>query len=221
MNRLGVVVFLLAAIAGAGCQGDKAAAGETRPALGKERGDCKPNKVCDKGLLCLSNLCVRPPPADCKAVGETLASMELGNYAEPETRAPVVAKYQAACDKAFVTKEQGECIDKATDKWTASQCAPDMFPEMKVEGTGDCVSIANNIRQQMMKGMSGADPQTQQLFDKMVRVVKESCEQDGWPATFKSCVIAAGQNADAMGKCNNLMPKEMQQKMTDRMTKMM
>ena len=35
------------------------------------------------------------------------------------------------------------------------------------------------------------------------------------------CVIAAGQNADAMGKCNNLMPKDVQQKMTERMSKMM
>ena len=219
MNRVGVVALLASALAA--CKGDKTPAGEARPPIGTERGDCRPNKACDKGLLCLSNLCVRPPAADCKALGEHLASMDLGNYAEPEARAPVVAKYQAACEKAFVTKEQGECIDKATDKWTASQCAPDMFPELKVEGTGDCVTIANTIRAQMQKGMTGADPQTQQLFDKMVRVVRESCEQDGWPPAFKSCVIAAGQNADAMGKCNNLMPKDMQQKMTERMTKMM
>src|ERR1043165_8492451 len=115
MNRRWVVVIVALAAAG-GCKEDRAQGqGDSRAALGKERGDCKPNKVCDKGLWCLSTLCGRPPPADCKAVGETLASMELGNYAEPETRAPVVAKYQAACDKAFVTKEQGECIDKATD----------------------------------------------------------------------------------------------------------
>ena len=48
MTRLGLVVVLASALAG--CQSDKAAAGETRPPLGKERGDCKANKVCDKGL---------------------------------------------------------------------------------------------------------------------------------------------------------------------------
>src|SRR4051812_45209843 len=148
MNRAVVVAILLAAV---GCQGGKKDAGASRPALGKERGDCKPLGICDPGLMCLSNLCVRPPPADCKAIAEQLASMDLGNYAEVEQRTPLVAKYQAACDKAFVSKEQGACIEKATDKYTAQQCAPAMFPELKAEsgGTGDCQTIANQIRAQM------------------------------------------------------------------------
>lgn len=219
-RALWVVVSVLAAGA---CQRDKAdaSAGPERSALGKERGDCKPNKVCDPGLWCLSNLCVRPPPADCKAIGEQLASIDLGNYAEVETRTPVVAKYTAACEKAYVTKEQGECIEKVSDTWGASQCAPDMFPELKSTGGSDCQTIANRIRAQMGKQMSGADPQTTQLFNKMMTVIKTSCEQDGWPGPFKQCVLAAGENQDAMNKCNGLMPAAMQQKMTERMSKMM
>ncbi|MBA3463920.1 MAG: hypothetical protein H0T46_28445 [Deltaproteobacteria bacterium] len=218
---LWVVAIVL--VAGA-CQRDKAdaTAAPERGSPGKERGDCKPNKVCDPGLLCLSNLCVRPPPADCKAIGEQLASIDLGNYAEAETRAPVVAKYTAACEKAYVSKEQGDCMEKATDKWSASQCAPDMFPELKTAGgAGDCATIANRIRAQMGKQMSGADPQTAQLFTKMMTVIQTSCEQDKWPGPFKQCVLAAGDNQDSMNKCNGLMPAEMQQKMTERMSKMM
>jgi hypothetical protein len=223
MTGFRTVWVMAIVLAATGCQRDKtgASAGPERSALGKERGDCKPSKVCDPGLLCLSNLCVRPPPADCKAIGEQLASMELGNYAEVETRTPIVAKYTAACEKAYVSKEQGACMEKATDKWSASQCAPDMFPELKTTGGSDCQTIANRIRAQMGKQMSSADPQTAQLFTKMMTVIQTSCEQDKWPNVFKQCVLAAGENQDSMNKCNNLMPADMQQKMTERMSKMM
>lgn len=222
-----VVVLLLAA----GCQKDASApTGPVRPALGKERGDCKPDKSCDPGLLCLSNLCVRPPPADCQQVADVLASFDLGNYAEPETREPVVAKYKATCDKVYVSKEQGECILNAGSKQAAEQCAPAMFggPEVKPGAgggsgapSGECATIAEKIKSQMTRQMGNADPQTQQMFAKMITIVRESCEQDGWPAEFRSCVISAGDNTDAMNKCNTMMPQAVQQKMTERMTKAM
>jgi hypothetical protein len=219
MNRACVVAVL--AVCALGCQKDKEDPNGGRPALGKERGDCKVNKACDPGLLCLSNLCVRPPPADCTAVAEGLASMDLGNYAEPEERAPVVSKYRAACDKAYVSKEQGECFAKATTKWAAQECAPDMFPELKSSGSGDCQQIAQRVRAQMGSSMTGSDPQTAQMFEKVMRVVKESCEQDAWPDGFKKCVLAAGNSADAMSACNSQMPAALQQKMTERMAKTM
>lgn len=232
MTRAWTVVVILLATA---CQKEASEPGApARPALGKERGDCKPDKVCDPGLLCLSNLCVRPPPADCQQVADILASFDLGNYAEPEAREPVVAKYKAACEKAYVSKEQGECFVKAAGKEAAELCAPAMFATQKVEvevgsgakvpgagGAGDCATIADKIRAQMGKQMSNSDPQTQQMFAKVITIVRESCEQDNWPPAFKSCVIAAGESTDAMNKCSTSMPPELQQKMTERMTKAM
>lgn len=214
------------------CQKEAAEPGPVRPALGKERGDCKPNKVCEPGLLCLSNLCVRPPPADCQQVADILASFDLGNYAEAEARDPAVARYKAACEKVYVSKEQGECFTKATDKAAAELCAPAMFATQKVEieagsgakpagGTADCATIAEKIRGQMGKQMGNADPQTQQMFTKVIAIVRESCEQDAWPPAFKSCVIAAGDSSDAMNKCSTDMPPALQQKMTERMAKAM
>jgi hypothetical protein len=197
------------------CQGDKSA--PSGLPLGKERGDCKPNKVCDPGLICLSNLCVRPPPADCQVIADQLASMDLGNYAEVEERAPVVAKYKAACDKAYVSKEQGECFEKATDKATASACAPAMFPELTSSGSGDCVAVAAKIRGQMSKQMGNADPQTKQMFDKMIMVMQQSCDQDAWPDGYKKCVLMAGDANDAMSACQKQMPDALQKKMTERM----
>ncbi len=213
-----------------GCQKEASEAGPARPALGKERGDCKPNKVCEPGLLCLSNLCVRPPPADCQQVADIVASFELGNYAEVEAREPVVARYKAACEKVYVSKEAGECFTKATDKASAELCAPEMFakaPAQKVGveaplgGGGDCATIAEKIRNQMGKQMGNSDPQTQQMFEKVIKIVRESCEQDAWPPAFKSCVIAAGESTDAMNKCSKDMPPALQQKMTERMSKAM
>ena len=231
MTRAWTVVLILLA---AGCQKDASEpTGPARPALGKERGDCKPEKVCDPGLLCLSNLCVRPPPADCQQVADILASFDLGNYAEVEAREPVVAKYKASCEKVYVSKEQGECFAKAGTKDAAQLCAPAMFSAPKVEaegpgsgakppaGTGDCAAIAEKIRAQMGKQMGNSDPQTQQMFAKVITIVRESCEQDGWPPAFKACVIAAGDNTDAMNNCSKDMPADVQQKMTARMTKAM
>jgi len=213
------IAFAWVLIVLAACQRDAPAAGA---AAGKERGDCRANKTCDPGLLCLSNLCVRPPPADCKAIGETLASIDLGNYAPVEERAPVVAKYAAACEAAYVSKEEGACIDKAKDKWTASQCAPRMFPELAASaGTGDCARIAAKIRAAMGPQAQSFqnDPKMAKWFDTTIQVIQQSCEQDQWPEPLKRCALAADANngVNALQNCNQQMPPALQQKLQDRM----
>lgn len=230
----------VAAVVAVGCSRADSGpvASADRAPKGKERGDCIAPKTegsavdpfaigtCDPGLLCLSNVCVRPPPADCQAVAELLASFDLGNYAEPEERAPVVDKYKGACHKAMVSKEQGECIAKTTDKMAAFQCAPLMFPEMgkpaEAGGGGECDKIAAVMRGYMNRSMGGAqDPQTTRMLEGVLTAMTESCAQDGWPATFKQCILSAGDNTDAMNQCNAQMPPDVQQKLTERMTKLM
>jgi hypothetical protein len=209
MLRFGLVVILLA-----GCT--RGGHGEQ----GKERGDCRAGSanVCDPGLLCLSNLCVRPPPADCTMVGETLASIDLGNYAEPEDRAPIVAKYKAACDKAHVSKEEGECFDKAKDKWSAAQCATRMFPEMASTNSSDCKKVVEKV-EAAIKAMPQQDPQLVQWQHTLGRVMKESCEQDAWPDAMKQCILMAEiqRGADAMQACNQQMPPALQNKLQQRL----
>ncbi len=230
------------AVFAVGCtKAESGQAGPPRPANGKERGDCVAPKTepgvvkdefaigtCDPGLLCLSNLCVRPPPADCLAIGEQLTSFDLGNYAELEERAPVVDKYRRACMKAMVSKEQGECIAKATDKPGAFGCAPLMFPEMGKPaeaglGTGgECDQIMTTTREYMTKSVgSTQDPQMVKMLEAVLVAMRESCEQDGWPASFKQCILAAGEDANARNGCNGQMPPDIKQTLTDRMTKIM
>jgi hypothetical protein len=209
-------------VATTACQGHPNAAGAPAVAAGKERGDCRPDKGCDPGLLCLSNLCVRPPPADCQVVADQLASMDLGNYAEAEERAPVVARYKAACDKAYVSKEQGVCLDKAKSKWDAAQCAPELFPELKATGKAGCDRVATKLRTSMSRQMGNTpDTQTQQMFGKVMTVVQESCEQDGWPEALKSCILLSKDGSDGMTECNGQMPSQLQQQLQARMVKAM
>ncbi len=234
MKLAWVAVVSLAVV---GCkQADSGtASGPPRPAKGKERGDCIAPKAtpeqpvdeyavgtCDPGLLCLSNLCVRPPPADCQAIAEQLTSFDLGNYAEPEERAPVAEKYGKACRKAMVSKEQGECIAKATDRFSAFQCAPLMFPDLGKPATGggsECEQITTVLKKFVAKSLNGAqDPQTTRMVDAMLSAMKDSCDQDGWPPVVKQCILAAGENTDAMTACNSQFPPDVQKKLADRMT---
>lgn len=212
---IGVVVCLI----GLACQRDRPPGGA--PA-GKERGDCRPDKGCDPGLVCLSNLCVRPPPADCQAVADQLASLELGNYAEPEARAPIVARYQAACDAALVSKEEAQCVDKARDKWSAGQCVPRMFPELASSSTGDCAAIVARTKAMMEKQAAYLnDPSTKQWFELSMKIMQQSCEEDHWPDSLKRCMLANDGTPTAMQTCNQQMPPALQQAMQNRLTKAM
>jgi hypothetical protein len=211
---IAAVVGLLAA----GCRHDRAA--EVEP--GHERGDCRPDRTCDVGLRCLSNLCVRPPPADCQDVGEQLASIELGNYAEPETRAPVVARDKAACEAARVSREEQQCLDRVRDRWSAAQCVPRMFPDLASSSTGDCGAIAARVRAAMQNQASYlGDPRIQTWFDRTMSVMQESCEQDHWPGALKKCMLAGDGLAAMTQACSQQTPPALQQRLQERLTRAM
>ena len=206
----------LGAVAMPACARDRAPG-----VLGRERSDCRSDKSCDTGLICLSNLCVRPPGADCQDVAEQLTSIELGNYAEPEDRAPVVARYKGACEAAMVTKEEGQCVDKARDKWSAGQCVPRMFPELASSSTGDCGAIVDRVRAAMIKQAAQVtDPKLKGWFDRTMAIMLESCTQDRWPDSVKKCMLSSDP-ATLTTACNEQMPPALQQRMQDRLTQAM
>ena len=179
---------------------------------GEERENCRDDHTCDHGLLCLSNLCVRPPPADCNDVAQTLTSLELGNYAPPEERAPVVARYKAKCEAAMVSKEEGACLVKARDLPTGTACVPSMFAAGAGSGSADCADVVRRVREAVAADAVGSD--AQRLIDQM----QASCTEDAWPEPLKRCIVAAKpRDRAALDKCNELMPKELQDKIQQRM----
>jgi hypothetical protein len=208
-------VALMVVVALSGCQRDNPPAPP-----GTERSDCRPDGTCDPGLSCLSKRCVKPPPANCQAVAETLASFDLGNYAPLEERGPVVARHEVACKHAHVSKDEGACIDQARDKWTAAQCAPRLFPELASATTSDCVAVRTKIRASY--GAQGVafenDPKMSKWFATTLQIVQQSCEQDRWPDAVKRCILASGANGQSsLTSCNHAMPPPLQQKLQDRM----
>jgi len=78
-------------------------------------------------------------PADCDEIAEQLASYELGNYAEPEDRAPVVDRHRAVCQREGVSRDETTCLDKAKSKVAAARCVPRLFPDVELP---DCVGAA-------------------------------------------------------------------------------
>jgi hypothetical protein len=112
MTGLGAAAAAVVAVALAGCDGRN---GWAAAAEGTERGACYGNRTCNDGLVCLSDLCVRPPGADCEAVAQVLTSIELGNYAPKEQRATRVIALTAICHAQNLTEDEGACIlDKKT-----------------------------------------------------------------------------------------------------------
>jgi hypothetical protein len=198
----GMRALLLAALASlAACQHP--------PAIGSERQSCRPNKTCDDGLLCLSDLCVRPPPADCGEVAEQLTAFEVGNYAEPEQRAATLTHERARCEAAHVSRDAGACIAKAKTRWEAVDCAPALFPTL---AHVTCDEVLTKMKSMVGGGMSRAE------LDKMLPILKASCEADGWPTAFKACIAAAGDGkVDDLKACESAMPKDLQQKVEARM----
>jgi hypothetical protein len=214
----GAAMVVTAALSlAAGCR-DRAAEIEA----GRERGSCRPDRTCDVGLLCLSNLCVRPPAADCQDVGEQLASIDLGNYAEPEDRAPVVARYKAACEAAVLSRDEQQCVDRTRDRWSAARCAPRMFPELASSSTGDCGAIVARVRAAMQKQASYfSDPRMKTWFDRTMTVMQESCEQDHWPDELKKCMLAGDELAAMTQACNQQTPPALRQRLQERLNQAM
>lgn len=220
--RVGVALAITAVLGLAvGCR-DRAAEIAAQIEAGHERGNCRPDRTCDVGLLCLSNLCVRPPAADCTDVGEQLASIDLGNYAEPEARAPVVARYKAACETAMLSRDEQQCLDRTRDRWSAARCAPRMFPDLASSSTGDCGAIAGRVRAAMQKQASYlSDPRMKTWFDRTMTVMQESCEQDHWPDALKKCMLAGDELAAMTQACNQQTPPALRQRLQERMNQAM
>ncbi len=208
---------------GSGSSGaPQAERGFARAPAGTERGDCRPDHTCDTGLLCLSDLCVAPPAADCAALAESLASAELGNYAPRDKRTAAVAEKKAMCEKLRVTKDEEKCMDTARDKWAQAKCVPRMFPDL-APGKGaaaDCELIVGKMSAMIGKQMGqSTDPQVQRMIAMATNAVRASCLEDGWPDALRACILQVDPNAtaDAMRQCENLMPPGLQEKMQKRM----
>jgi hypothetical protein len=197
--RIVLVVLLLAAC-------DKAPASGPQ---GKERGDCYGNGTCDVGLTCLSNLCVRPPPADCAPVAQKLASYRLGNYAPREERDKVVGELTAACEAAMLSVEEGKCITDATSRYEVAKCPRPLLAELQGDADG-CKGVGETMAKALLDGFATSPEQkraAEPLIPELTAALTSSCVEDLWPDAAKQCVMSA-KDFQAMGNCDDAFGKD-------------
>ncbi len=118
MGSIRLVVLAAALTAGA-CAKDPSSA---VPVAGSERGACYGNGTCDEGLICLSDLCVRPPPADCVQVARKVGYLTLSNYTPKERRAAFESDVVTACEQLHLSRDEGDCILRAKSREQLAGC---------------------------------------------------------------------------------------------------
>lgn len=182
MLRLISILGLLLALGA--CQKDTA-----RLAEGAERGPCYGNGTCDEGLWCLSDLCVRPPPADCAKVADKLGNLLLSNYAPREERAAFVGEMKAACDSAQLAKEDGDCILGAADSKELAECPQPL-------GMGDCERVLEHVEQVLAPTDERLARELASDRDEMLR----ECRREAITKVEEACILAA-RDTDALERC--------------------
>jgi len=170
-----VVFVIIVAAVGCSKSGSTTAPGA---GPGKERGACYGNGTCDQGLVCLSDLCVAPPGADCAAVAEHLGGLLLGNYAPKGERATFLAEVQADCAKVKLTKEDGDCLLRAEGRQAIGGCPHPL-------GVGDCAAIVAHLK--TLLPQNGTDQWLVTPADRLIARCKNEVPSKG----LEICVLAA------------------------------
>jgi hypothetical protein len=182
-----VHVALATALVVASLAACKRSSGPARPPAGTERGDCRGDGSCDDGLECRSNLCVRPPPADCTKVAEQLSYLLLDNYAPQEQRAAFMAEIRRQCQDTHLDKDDGECLVRAQHRAELRECPRPL-------GIGDCEKIKAHVER--LRGTSGVDAYLVTGADRIVG----RCKGEAPTLAFEQCVLAA-RTLDDVERC--------------------
>lgn len=175
-RRAPVVAIMMIAVATA-ASGCKRTAAPAAPPPGQERGDCRGDGGCDPGLECRSNLCVRPPPADCGAIARELSYVLLDNYAPHERRDAFIAATRARCEAMQLGRDDGACLLAARSRADLAACPRPL-------GLGDCKRVADHL--EAMRATSGVDAYLVTEADRIVG----RCRSEAPSLAFEQCVLA-------------------------------
>jgi hypothetical protein len=174
-------------------------------------------------LLALVGACQRvdksAAPADCSRVGEALATFEIGNYATPEQRAPLVAKHKAGCESARVTTDEATCLGNAKDTWAAKACLPRMFPaDAPTAGRSpECATVASRMRAAVMKEVGDGGSAAAAQMAKLMPIIQAACNEDHWPQAILKCFVdGTPGDMNVFTACSNQLPKPLQDKLAQR-----
>lgn len=181
------LIFVVAALTGALACKSAPPAAPPAAAAGTERGACRPDRTCDVGLVCLSDLCVRPPPADCAKIAEAFGPIFLDNYTPREARDAFARDLVADCQRAALDKESGDCLARATSRRDIAACP-------KPLGLGDCKAIAAHADK--LRAQNAVDAYLVTPADRLI----DRCKTEVPSQIFERCVLAA-TSMEALERC--------------------
>jgi hypothetical protein len=161
------------------------------PEAGSERGPCYGNKTCNEGLICLSDLCVRPPPADCDKVVEKLGFLTLSNYAPRSQRKQLREQLVPLCKNAHLSERDGDCILGAKNKRDLKKCKIAFL-------AGDCKRMLDHVR----KVIASKDAKLEKMLARQTEAkMLSECERLGVTKADEACVLGAS-TPDQLKSCS-------------------
>jgi hypothetical protein len=143
----------------------------------------------ERGLPTATPAAIAPEPT-CRLVGETLASLELGNYADPEERAPKIAAGEKRCTAMKLSRDDRQCIVDSYDRASIAYCAPALFPDEPQQPalTGpQCDAIAKQMIQQLDQFMRSGQQTDQRQWERQLLASIDACRADRWNAAMGQC----------------------------------
>ncbi|HVV88678.1 MAG TPA: hypothetical protein VHE35_36790 [Kofleriaceae bacterium] len=175
------------AMLGAGCHRGARPGAAPAPAAGTERGACRPDRSCDRGLTCLSELCVRPPAADCAKVGEAMSYLLLDNYAPRDERDALRAAIAKQCADESLSADDGACLVRARSRADLRACP-------HLVGLGDCAKITAHL--DGLRATGGVDAYLVTGADRVIA----RCKNETPTLAFERCVMAT-HTVDDVDRC--------------------
>lgn len=126
--------------------------------------------------------------ATCATVGQVLASIEVGNYAEPGEREPVVEKHTQACEQLKLDQATRTCVAQQSDKMSIAYCAPALVPDvaMEIVPASECDAVIKRANDRMAKQPSFA--YERKWWDPRASGYAASCKKDRWTKQFATCI---------------------------------
>ncbi len=181
MKHLALAI-LVAGLSSAGC-------GQKSPAVGTERGACYGNGTCNAGLMCMSDLCVSPPPADCNKVATKLNFLVLGNYATQQERDEYIANMITTCRQAKLSLADADCILESKNRTALSRCPRPL-------ALGSCQRVLTKVAELV----AGTSPDISNMLDNGPAL--RACQQKGITKQQEECVMRATnkQQLEACGR---------------------
>jgi hypothetical protein len=125
-----------------------------------------------------------PVEATCALVAAAMASLEVGDHADADARAPLETRYADLCRSTRLDAEERACILEAHDRDAAMYCAPRMFPGARVDlvDPSECKAIMTGIRRRMrLPAPAGLG------WEIRLAALEASCRADRWPHSFGEC----------------------------------